>query len=105
MKLTDLQRRTLLYYRGQRTRKPTLWGMLRASLSKTAGNAVIVAVVVGVSLAVSFPIVGGIALGYWVGMLNRDVRSYSKWTKVWEVYMHVIDWKKVDELLSQRSTA
>jgi hypothetical protein len=103
MELTDLQRNTLTYYKSQRRQRPTLWGMMKSSFDKNAGHAFLVAVLVAVSIVAKTPVLAGIALGFWFGKLNRDVRNYSRWVKVWSMYMEIINWKRVDELLGSGS--
>ncbi|MDP6114306.1 MAG: hypothetical protein QGF00_03035 [Planctomycetota bacterium] len=103
MELTDLQRNTLAYYKSQRHQQPTLWGMMKGSFNKNAGHAFLVAVLVAIAIVLKIPILAGAVLGYWVGKLNRDVRSYSRWVKVWAVYMEIIHWKRVDEMLGSNT--
>jgi hypothetical protein len=103
MELTDLQRNTLTYYKSHRRQQPTLWGMMKGSFNKNAGHAFLVAVLVAVGIVAKIPILAGIVLGFWAGKLNRDARNYSRWVKVWSVYMEIINWKRVDELLGSGS--
>ena len=61
------------------------------------------AVLVAIAIVLKIPILAGAVLGYWLGKLNRDMRNYSRWVKVWAVYMEIIHWRRVDELLGSNT--
>ena len=105
MKLTKLQRNTLLYARELRERPFPVWG---AMLKKWKYYLIMVVLLGGYSYFAAkfgFSYIAGAALGVLVAIILRDIKYLIISSKMWPVNVEIMDWEKVDQLLEYQGDA
>ncbi len=98
---TRLQRTVLQRYQGYRLRPPTFLGLLRQSWQVEA--ILIAASALGILYAYGSHLYGAACFigGLLVGAPARDVGSFRRVLQAWPALVRVLDWQRVEQILSE----
>ena len=99
MKLTRIQRKLLRYYAQHSTKPPTVWSVLRAF----AVSWLLLAACAAAStwfIWAGWPVVAWVLIGLCGGAFLRDIGRIQVFLRTWPVLHAIIDWPRVQELLS-----
>lgn len=104
MQLTHLQRATLMLYQAYHANAPTVGGILRRLMKLyLIMLIVVVATLTVVTLTGSFSDAlpwAGLLIGLVSGAALRDLGHVRIAVRVWPVLSQVLDWQKIDVLLT-----
>jgi hypothetical protein len=104
MKLTTQQRKNLALYAAYRSAPPTLGQLLRKNLPRYLLAAALTIVVYMLAPATGIQSLGLILIGLFLGALLRDIGHFWRFVRFWPVQSAVLDWQRVDNMLSEPST-
>ncbi|MDZ4687102.1 MAG: hypothetical protein SH850_18655 [Planctomycetaceae bacterium] len=101
MPLTKLQLSALRFYSAHRDRAPTLLGMAQRMAVNYCLRVVIAAVAAVACEMMGVPMIGFLVVGMLIGGTLRDVGISIRTTQIWPVLLAVLDWNRIDQLLTE----
>lgn len=99
MKLTTLQKRTLLFFNSFNSAPPTVRRQLSFNWIAWALLLILGAISCVALLVPGLEAAGYLLIGMILGAFFRDIGRYRAIVRVWPVYREIINWQRVSELL------
>ena len=101
MKLTKEQKKNLELYLLYRDSPPTIWQLLKMNLWRYLLFAVLVGLLYLLAPVAGTESIPLLATGLFLGVLGRDVGYFLRFIRVWPATAIVLDWARVEKLLSE----
>ena len=101
MQLTKEQRQNLELYAEYHTSPPKFWQLFRLNLPRYLLSAALIAIVFFLVQFGAPQSAAWLVAGLLLGTILRDVGTFWRFVRVWPATAAVIDWDRVDALLSE----
>ncbi len=101
MQLTKEQQQNLELYAKYRISPPTFWELFRLNLPRYVVFAALIAIVFFLVQFGAPQAVAWLGAGLLLGAILRDVGTFWRFVRVWPATAAVIDWDRVEALLSE----
>lgn len=101
MQLTKEQRRNLELYATYHSEPPTIWQLFKLNLARYLVITVLLIILFILALLTGTESLALILTGIFLGVLIRDITRFRLFVRVWPATSAVLDWEKIDVLLSR----
>ena len=101
MKLSAIQRRLLYQYRDFHESAPSVSRLVAISTWAYVRLLLVFTIAFALTWTYEFRSTALLLLGMVIGTVSRDFGTFRRMVKIWPVLCHVLDWKRIDELLEE----